>query len=336
VTSADDPEYTTHAVAERTGIPAETFLAWERRHGIPGPHRTANRERLYSLRDIADIIWLRKRTEEGIPIRHAVAKLKATASPDTSGADESPSLMDVVVSMTAAPEIATPLPEMASRAGEQTIATNIVNALIRFDERQASEILAEFAALGTTSFMIATLVPDVLASLAHLANSGRASLAAERLGRLFLARKLGALLETINPPSSKPPVLVAGVSAETHEIDVLLEAIHLAREGHRILFLGTEISLIDLVTIISATDPQQVALVAASASAARMIDMYHEHLRLQFSGDTQPYLLTGGSAFPARSSLRDEPESEESRLQHSPPSPDDHPSSESGSSLTET
>lgn len=336
MTSADDPEYTTHAVAERTGIPAETFLAWERRHGIPKPHRTPNQERLYSQRDIADIIWLRERTEESIPIRHAVAKLKAMASPETSKAAETASATDVVVSMTATPEIATQLPEMPAHAGEQTIVTNIVNALIRFDERQASDILAGFAALGTTSVMIASIVPDVLASLARLVNSGQASLAAERLGRLFLGRKLGALLDTINPPSSKPPVLVAGVSAETQEIDVLLEAIRLARGGHHTLFLGTDISLIDLVTVISATNPRQVTLVAGAANAARMIDTYHEHLRLHFPGDTQPRLLAVGPAFPARPSQHNEPQAKAPRLQHSPPRADDHPSSESGSSVTET
>ena len=330
MTSADDPEYTTHAVAERTGIPAETFLAWERRHGVPMPRRTTNQERLYSRRDIADIIWLRKRTNEGIPIRHAVSQLKATASLDHSGSPESASATDVVVSMMATPDI-TPHPtDLATRDNEQTVVTSIVSALIRFDERQANDILAEYAALGTTSFLIARIIPDVLASLVGSVNMGESSPAAERTGRLFLARKLGTLLDTINPHTSNPPAIVAGVSGETQEIDVLIEAIRLAREGQHVLFLGTDISLIDLVIVTSASHPQLIVLVASTANAARTIDTYHEHLRLHFPGDTQPRLLAFGSAYLARPSLHDEPPRHE--IGHRDPASriEDHLSGESG------
>lgn len=303
MTSADDPEYTTHAVAERTGIPAETFLAWERRHGVPMPHRTANQERLYSRRDIADITWLRKRTNAGIPIRHAVSQLKATTSLEPS---ESRSSVDVVVSMTATPDIATRPAGLLKRSEEQTIVASITNALIRFDERLAGDILAAYVALGTTSFVTSNIVPDVLASLMARVNTGETSPAGEKLGRLFLGRKLGALLDIINPHTPDSLTIVAGVSTETQELDVLLAAIRLAHDGQQVLILGSDISLIDLVTVTSAIHPQQIALVASTANGARMTALFREHLRLHFPGDAQLSLLALGPAFPAQPSRHDE------------------------------
>src|SRR5689334_1137828 len=69
------PVFNTKAVARETGVPADTFRAWERRYGIPRPQRTAGGHRLYSERDIGIIRWLRDRTNEGVNISHAVLLL---------------------------------------------------------------------------------------------------------------------------------------------------------------------------------------------------------------------------------------------------------------------
>src|SRR5258707_3552020 len=70
--------FNTKAVARETGVPADTFRAWERRYGVPHPQRTAGLHRLYSDRDIAIIRWLRDRTAEGMNISQAVQLLTNT------------------------------------------------------------------------------------------------------------------------------------------------------------------------------------------------------------------------------------------------------------------
>src|SRR3954471_20745810 len=72
------PVFNTKAVAYETGVPADTFRAWERRYGVPRPQRTPGGHRLYSERDIAIIRWLRDRTDEGVNISHAVLLLTNT------------------------------------------------------------------------------------------------------------------------------------------------------------------------------------------------------------------------------------------------------------------
>src|SRR4051812_17690234 len=70
-----EARYNTKAVVNETGVPADTFRAWERRYGTPLPHRTASGQRLYSERDIAIIRWLRDRTAAGLTVSQAIRLL---------------------------------------------------------------------------------------------------------------------------------------------------------------------------------------------------------------------------------------------------------------------
>src|SRR5579871_4435805 len=74
---SDVPLYNIQAVAAATGVPTITLRSWERRYGVPAPHRDARGYRLYSERDIAVIRWLRERVARGVGISQAVNMLRA-------------------------------------------------------------------------------------------------------------------------------------------------------------------------------------------------------------------------------------------------------------------
>src|SRR5512133_2525954 len=73
---ADDPIYNMKAVTQRTGIPAATLRAWERRYHALAPRRSGGNYRLYSERDIAILRWLQAQLDAGLSIRRAVALLE--------------------------------------------------------------------------------------------------------------------------------------------------------------------------------------------------------------------------------------------------------------------
>ena len=56
---SEEPKYTIKAVCGQTGIRAVTLRAWERRHELLNPHRSENRYRLYSERDVAILRWIK-------------------------------------------------------------------------------------------------------------------------------------------------------------------------------------------------------------------------------------------------------------------------------------
>ena len=73
----DDPKYTIKTVCVQTGIRAVTLRAWERRHEVLNPHRSENRYRLYSDRDVEVLRWIKSRVDNGISISSAVHELKS-------------------------------------------------------------------------------------------------------------------------------------------------------------------------------------------------------------------------------------------------------------------
>ena len=70
--------YSTLSVAQATGIPATTIIAWERRYGMPRPQRDLGGRRRYSEVDVALLCAMRARTAEGV--RAAVAARELLAS----------------------------------------------------------------------------------------------------------------------------------------------------------------------------------------------------------------------------------------------------------------
>jgi DNA-binding transcriptional MerR regulator len=60
------------AVIQQTGLKPDTLRAWERRYGLPSPHRSSGGHRLYSPHDVETIRWLMARQREGLSIQRAV------------------------------------------------------------------------------------------------------------------------------------------------------------------------------------------------------------------------------------------------------------------------
>jgi DNA-binding transcriptional MerR regulator len=72
--------------ARRTGVPAHTLRAWERRYGIPAPSRTAARHRLYDAADLLLIERMNRAVRAGAAHAEAArqAKSEAATSPATA------------------------------------------------------------------------------------------------------------------------------------------------------------------------------------------------------------------------------------------------------------
>src|SRR3954470_12104334 len=64
-------------VTRRTGLSADVIRAWEKRHGVVAPVRTATGRRLYSDADIERLRLLGRATLAGYSIRRAAALLPA-------------------------------------------------------------------------------------------------------------------------------------------------------------------------------------------------------------------------------------------------------------------
>jgi MerR family transcriptional regulator, light-induced transcriptional regulator len=288
------PVYNTRAVVQRTGVPADTFRAWERRYGLPMPARTDGNQRLYSDRDIATIAWLRDQTEAGLTISQAVQLFRRREL------EEEPAYAERSTEPRAL--AFDPDPRMARFASE------IVEALIAYDALAASRVLEEALALLPVEDVCLHVLQPVLYEIGRRWERGQIEVSAEHFASAFVIRRLGALFNLSQPEAGRGPVVAACLEGELHEIGLLLTCLFLSRRGVKIVYLGPNLPLDDLIETVRRLRPPLVLLSASTPEAAEQLAAATGEIKARCSiAVPEPYVPTigfGGSAFLERPELR--------------------------------
>jgi methanogenic corrinoid protein MtbC1 len=247
-----EPLYNTQAVVQRTGVPADTFRAWERRYGIPHPHRAPTNERLYSERDIAVIRWLRDRTDEGMTISRAIQRLRL----------EHPDLF--ATSADALPAMGPPpTPRM------NDLSQRLVEAVVEFNDAHAERVIDESLALFSVEETCLGVIQPALVTLGELWERGKIPASVEHFATRIVQRRLAAIFTLVASASGHGTIVAACAPGEEHEIGLLMLATFLARRGWRVVLLGAGVPIDDLVLAIRRVRPDVVCLSAAMESAAQ-------------------------------------------------------------------
>lgn len=241
------PIFNTKAVARETGVPPDTFRAWERRYGVPRPQRTPGGHRLYSERDMAVIRWLRDRTDEGMNISHAVMLL-------TSVIEETPQL----------PE------NEAARAIERMV-DELVVALTSFDAAGAERVISEAFAIYPFEHVLLDLVQPAMVEVGERWHRGEISVAAEHYATEFVRRKLASLLNVFDNNASRETIVVGCAPHELHDMGALFASLFLIRRGWHIVYLGQQVPLADLLDAVQKVRPALVCLSASTAETAAQL-----------------------------------------------------------------
>src|SRR3954447_6972408 len=239
------PVFNTKAVARETGVPADTFRAWERRYGMPRPQRTPGGHRLYSERDIAIIRWLRDRTDDGVNISHAVLLLTNT--------------------LDAAPSV--PAGNDEARAVRQLI-DEVVQALMNFDSTHADQILSEAFSIYPFEQVLLDLVQPAMVDIGERWHRGEINVAAEHFATQFVRRKLAGLLSIFEGGAQRATVVVGCAPGELHDLGALLSALFLVRRGWQVIYLGPQVPLFDLLETVHLLKPNMVCLSASTMETA--------------------------------------------------------------------
>ena len=237
------PVFNTKAVARETGVPADTFRAWERRYGIPRPQRTEGGHRLYSDRDIAIIRWLRDRTAEGLNISQAVQLLQSAGE---SGAGTV---------------------EVEARAIER-LCEALVLALTTFDAVGAERSLGEAFALYPFEDVLIGLVQPAMVQIGERWHRGEINVATEHFATQFVRRKLAGLLNIFDASAQRATIIVGCAPGELHDLGTLMIALFLVRRGWHVVYLGAQVPLADLIAAVRRLKPALVCLSAATVETA--------------------------------------------------------------------
>jgi methanogenic corrinoid protein MtbC1 len=239
-----EARYNTKAVVNETGVPADTFRAWERRYGTPMPHRTATGQRLYSERDIAIVRWLRDRTAAGLTVSQAVRLLTSEHEMPEHELDP---------------------------ADWHSLRQGLVEALARLDPVRADTILAQAFARFPLDDVCLQLIEPTLVEIGERWHAGMLSVGQEHFASGFIRRKLHALLNVYDVVAGHMTIVAACMPGEQHDIGLLILSLALVRRGYRVVYLGADLPLEGLLPIVEQTHPVLVCLSASTTTSAEQI-----------------------------------------------------------------
>ena len=263
-----EPVYNTRAVANRTGIPADTFRAWERRYQLPAPCRSDGNQRLYSERDVAIIIWLRDKTRSGMTISHAVTlfhtlHLNPSASSSTFG--------EIPTSVDADPQ-SDQVADIWDRPSYFEICLDLLGALSRFDTTAAERLIFDLVENVPVEAVCHEVLRPSMDEIRRRRADGVLSVSVERFAQAFMHRKISALFNHSHPETGRGPIVAAGVEGEHDEIDLLCLSLLLSHHGFSVIYLGTDIAAPELGAAISTLNPVLVVLNACSESVVPALE----------------------------------------------------------------
>jgi MerR family transcriptional regulator, light-induced transcriptional regulator len=230
-------------LSKRAGVSPELLRAWERRYGLLRPTRSAGGLRLYSPDDVERVRVMREHLAEGL----AAAEAAALASRAVAG------------------EAAGPLTLPPGAARE-----DLADALDRFDEPRAQEVIDRLLAVATFETLVGEVVLPYLHELGDRWQGGEASIAQEHFATTVLRGRLLGLARGWGLGLG-PAAVLACLPDEQHDLGLIMFGLALRSRGWRIVYLGSD-SPIDTVEELSEQlAPGLVALSAVAAERARPV-----------------------------------------------------------------
>ena len=254
-----DPVYNTRAVVQRTGVPADTFRAWERRYGLPMPRRTEGNQRLYSERDVAIIGWLRDQTRDGLTISQAVALFRSEEV-------QAPSVRTRPIVLSASDSFPRD-PDQQNGLPSDRLAhyrEEVIDALVAFDAARADRAVEEALALLPLEDVCLNVLQATLVEIGERWFRGEVSISSEHYSSHFVMRKIGTLFNLSRPEVGRGPLLAACAEGELHEVGLLLTCLFLSRRGYRIVYLGANLPIDEILETVNRTNPVLVLLSAST------------------------------------------------------------------------
>ncbi|MCP4805740.1 MAG: MerR family transcriptional regulator [Proteobacteria bacterium] len=231
--------YKIKTVAELTGIPKNTLIAWERRYGLPQPARTDSGYRIYSDADVELLRRILGLREVGYRISEIVDLL---AREDAAGAAQ--------------------LERGDVGGGLAGLRDGILGALLRFDLVDAEDRAKALVTVPFATQLDSVYMP-MLQETGHRWERGEATVVQEHLVSGWCRERILTMARSVEPGAANAPeAICASPAGERHEFGLLGVAFHLASAGYRVVYLGADVPGEQLLALVSERQPAIVALSA--------------------------------------------------------------------------
>jgi MerR family transcriptional regulator, light-induced transcriptional regulator len=286
----DAAVYNIKAVSRLTGVAADTLRRWESRYNILSPQRSTGGYRMYSQRDVDMIRWLKARVEEGLTISRACDLWRTQQDTGFSGGDGE-------LGTASAPRVRMAPPAAGVRS-LPVLTDEMLTCLARLDEANAGQLMTEALGLYTVEQVVEALVYPLLVEVGERWMRGEWSVAQEHFASAFMRGRLANLLHSSPYNANGRLALVACAPDELHEIGALVIALYLRRNGYRVVYLGQNVPLDSLVSMVRTLRPAVICCSASRAdTAANLQPLAGLVAAMNPQYGYRPALVYGGSVF---------------------------------------
>lgn len=269
-----DHTYRIHIASEMTGVSEALIRAWERRHGVLKPRRTASGYRAYTQADIEVLKRLKKLTEEGVAIGEAVRLLPRIKK----------EAKEHVVAL-GTPRKAPRLEQLAHWREDVLLAAQ------RLDQGAVEAVLDEvMSSLPPVAFCEDFLMP-LQREVGARWHDGRATVAEEHLITQAARQRVFTLLHQA-PRRARSHVVCACLPSEDHELGLMGVALRFRHAGWRVTFLGARTPSEHLVRVVRALAPEVVAL----SSIIEGTELRASITRVRAALGSEARVVVGGAA----------------------------------------
>lgn len=275
-----EPRYNIQIASQRTGIQPVTLRAWERRYHLLQPQREDNHYRLYSERDLAVLVWVKKQIENGVKVSIAAKEMQMRIDRNDWPESAIP------------PSI--PLSAKHTNLSARQFAVRLFQQLVNHNEAAAVETFNEAQVAFNLFTLFESVLTPCLVEIGEGWYRGEIRIATEHFASGFIRARLMAIFQVLPIKHGNAQVLVGGAPGELHEIGALMIAILLRSSGLRVEYLGPDLQLDDLLLYVKYQHPKMIILSATIAESTRALGDFNHRLE-EFR--SSPLFGFGGGAF---------------------------------------
>lgn len=277
--------YSIQKVSDMLGIPGVTLRAWEARHGIVHPLRSAGGHRLYSEEDIATLSRVKRLMEEqGMKIGEIAHRLKRENSTDRTA----PRSAAIPPPFSIASE-----PERSVRI-DAHIAERLYPALVAFDAEAANQAIDLAMSLYGYEMTFHRILAPLLVRIGNDWESGNLAVAQEHFASQLILQRFMQVFRSLPVDPGMPCAVAFCPPGEHHQLGLLLFSLYLRKRGVDVIYLGPDTPYEGLGRLIEMKDVRAAAISVTDPALVRTLSKWLDRTTEQYP---ELHVLLGGPGF---------------------------------------
>ncbi|MDG0811468.1 MerR family transcriptional regulator [Cohnella rhizosphaerae] len=277
--------YSIQKVSEMLGIPGVTLRAWEARHRIVHPLRSAGGHRLYSEEDVAVLRRVKLMMEEqGMKIGEIAHLLKRERAAEKT-----------------APYPAAVLPPVSNASEPQGsvridahIADRLYPALVSFNTEEANQAIDLAMSLYGYENTFHRILAPLLVRIGNDWESGNLAVAQEHFASQLILQRFMQVFRSLPVDPSMPSAVAFCPPGEHHQLGLLLFSLYLRKRGVDVIYLGPDTPYEGLDRIIEMKDVRAAAISVTDPAHILALSDWLDRTTGQYPGF---HVLLGGPGF---------------------------------------